>query len=198
MTTRSKELPRLSDVEACQGGGQMMVASRYAECLRRLARQASYLNLQELAKRFGDGLRARLDGVNLDAAVTEKAFQRLSAGHCIADSFRGLGLATDLRPLLFPDVRKVGDNGRRPLLPCGSADVSILSPDLVLDLPQLAHRFHRGCRGLDAATHPSHSLTAPQSPNPSQTSCLRHRFRFVGVWESRESGLLRLGIRSRE
>ncbi len=54
MTTRSKELPRLSDVEACQAGGQMMVASRYAECLHRLARQASYLNLGELAKRLTD------------------------------------------------------------------------------------------------------------------------------------------------
>ncbi|MNV56722.1 hypothetical protein D3C71_1490230 [compost metagenome] len=108
-------------------------------------------------------------GVNLDAAVTEKAFQRLSAGHCIADRLRGLGLARDLRQLLFPDVKKVGDNGRRPLLSCGSTDVGILSPDLVLDLPQLAHRLHRGCRGVIDTTDMQFVEFAPDMrPAPCQ------------------------------
>lgn len=54
MTERNKDLPRFSDAEACQAGGRMMVASRYAECLHRLARQASYFNLGELARRLTD------------------------------------------------------------------------------------------------------------------------------------------------
>lgn len=44
----------------------------------------------------------------------------------------------------------------------------------------------------DAVTHARHSLTATKSPNPSQTSCLRHRFRFAAFWESRESASLRV------
>jgi len=54
MTTRSKEPSSLSYVEACRAGGQMIVASRYAECLHRLARQAGHLNLEELAQRLTD------------------------------------------------------------------------------------------------------------------------------------------------
>lgn len=48
---RSKQLP-VSVVGASQAGGRMMVASRYAECLHRLARQAGRLDLGDLAERL--------------------------------------------------------------------------------------------------------------------------------------------------
>jgi hypothetical protein len=51
MTTKSKELA-LNIVGASQAGGRMMVASRYTECLRRLARQAWHLDLRELSERL--------------------------------------------------------------------------------------------------------------------------------------------------
>lgn len=51
MTTKSKELP-LGFSGASRAGGRMMVASRYAECLHRLARRAAQLELGDLAERL--------------------------------------------------------------------------------------------------------------------------------------------------
>lgn len=47
----------------------------------------------------------------------------------------------------------------------------------------------------EAAASPHQSPTAMKSLNPSQTSRLHHRFRFDGIWESRESDSLTIGIR---
>lgn len=53
MTTRSKELP-LGGAGESQNGGRMMVASRYAECLHRLARHAADLGFGELSERLAE------------------------------------------------------------------------------------------------------------------------------------------------
>lgn len=53
MTMRSKQRP-LSLDSVSRAGGRMMVASRYAECLRRLARKAGHLDLGELAERLSE------------------------------------------------------------------------------------------------------------------------------------------------
>ncbi len=74
-----------------------------------------------------DGLRADCPfndvGVDLDTAVFEKEFQRVPAGHRIADRFGCLGLAGDLCQFPLPDVKKMGDNGCGPLLSEGRTDV---------------------------------------------------------------------------
>ncbi|WP_018899410.1 hypothetical protein [Rhizobium sp. 2MFCol3.1] len=71
MTTRSKELALVNDVDACRAGGQMIVASRYAECLHRLARQASDLNLEKFADRLTD-VANLIEGMAGDTAVDER------------------------------------------------------------------------------------------------------------------------------
>ncbi len=71
MTTRSKALALVNDVDACRAGGQMIVASRYAECLHRLARQASELNLGELANRLTD-VADLIERMADDTAVDER------------------------------------------------------------------------------------------------------------------------------
>ena len=54
MNARRKGRLAASSEGACQIGARMMVASRYAECLHRLARQAQRAELSELAEKLGD------------------------------------------------------------------------------------------------------------------------------------------------
>lgn len=52
MSSSDKEISALRDAGASRAGARMMVASRYAECLHRLARQAGRLDLGDLAERL--------------------------------------------------------------------------------------------------------------------------------------------------
>ncbi|SCB37547.1 hypothetical protein [Rhizobium hainanense] len=52
MSRSDKEISALRDAGASRVGARMMVASRYAECLHRLARRASHLDLGDLAERL--------------------------------------------------------------------------------------------------------------------------------------------------
>ncbi|MDR7141852.1 hypothetical protein [Rhizobium sp. BE258] len=52
MSRSDKEISALRDAGASRAGARLMVASRYAECLHRLARQASHLDLGDLGERL--------------------------------------------------------------------------------------------------------------------------------------------------
>jgi len=52
MTRTNKNVSRVDGAGTSLIGGRMMVASRYAECLHRLARQARCLDLEELSKKL--------------------------------------------------------------------------------------------------------------------------------------------------
>ncbi len=87
-------------------------------------------------------------GVDFDAAVRHKAFQRLAPGERVADRFGGFGFSRDLAQLLFPKVKQAGDDGRGFFLAPRCAAPGILAPNLILDPPQLGHGEDRVRRGL--------------------------------------------------
>lgn len=71
MILRQKGRLTASPEGACQIGARMMVASRYSECLHRLARQAQRAELPELAEKLGEVART-IEAISQDIAFGDQ------------------------------------------------------------------------------------------------------------------------------